>query len=110
PIAEPDAAEEPKAQEQLAGPTRLVSASGRVVDAKGQPVAGAAVYIRDWAYLRATDLHERPGPVSDIVARTVTDADGRFAFKDVRAPTLRRYEHSNPREIVVRAAGHGLAC
>src|SRR5205085_7360428 len=88
--------------------TRLVSASGRVVDAKGLPVADVPVYLRDWAYLRATDLQQRPGPLRDVVARTVTDTQGRFAFKDVRAPVLRRYEHSHPWEVAVRANGYGL--
>jgi RNA polymerase sigma factor (sigma-70 family) len=106
--AELIASEEPAPRKDETGPTRLVSASGRIVDPKGQPVAGVPVYLRDWVYLRATDLQERPGPLRDVVARTTTDAQGRFTFKDVRAPELRRYEHSHPWEVVVRAAGYGL--
>ena len=67
-----------------------LSASGRVVDQGGDPVAGARVYIREWVYRRTGTLPpeelaemERTGELPDILAETATDGEGRFRFEGV---------------------------
>jgi RNA polymerase sigma factor (sigma-70 family) len=94
-------------------PRRLLSASGQVVDSQGKPVVGAAVYLREWAHMRAIQFVDKKG-IQDILAQTTTDAQGRFAFKDV--PALRWPDGERnvgvywfPWEVLVIAPGHGLA-
>jgi len=102
---------------------RKVSASGRVVDTQGRPVANARVFIREWIINRTGLLSRaqqeethRTGQLPDILAQTKTDADGRFRFEDVNAPAFpgtdsNRYLGKTwfPWDLIVLAEGHGVA-
>ncbi|MEQ8854576.1 M56 family metallopeptidase [Gimesia sp.] len=54
--------------------------SGKVLDSAGKPVAGATVYLRQ--SMRARSGRGIPRPWQDL-ARTTTDAQGKFRFVDV---------------------------
>jgi protocatechuate 3,4-dioxygenase beta subunit len=93
-------------------PPRTLSASGKVVDGHGQAVAGATVYLREWAALRKQHPHPDQPP-SDLLATTTTDQQGLFAFRDVPLPKPYLDELTRtapfPWDIVAKATGHGLA-
>jgi RNA polymerase sigma factor (sigma-70 family) len=108
PAAAPDARAAAQAGDQPAplpdGDGRL-SVSGVVVDPEGTPLPGARVDVREWAIWR------QQAGAKDILATTVADAQGRFAFRDVPAPAfadasvMRRH----PWDVVARADGRGVA-
>jgi hypothetical protein len=90
---------------------RTLSAWGKVVDAAGRPVAGAAVYVREWSFARRSATPD--GPVmEDVMASTSTAADGTFAFRDIRLPKPYLEEVSpgtpSPWDVVATAPGHGI--
>jgi hypothetical protein len=105
------------------GQDRLrLSASGRVVDQGGDPVAGARVYIREWVYRRTGTLPpeelaemERTGELPDILAETATDGDGRFRFEGVVARPFGPEDQPHvgktyfPWDLVALADGRGVA-
>lgn len=62
---------------------RLLPVSGGVFDPKGNPVAGARVYMRETSR-GFSSVSERPPAIKDL-AEAVTDAAGRFAFSEVFA-------------------------
>jgi RNA polymerase sigma factor (sigma-70 family) len=97
-----------------------LSASGRVVDVEGRPVALAEVFIREWAVPRTaeTSMDEalkraRGEEMADILARSKTDLDGRFQFENVDAPPYRHAAVAGkgyyPWDLVAIAPGHGVA-
>jgi protocatechuate 3,4-dioxygenase beta subunit len=88
-------------------PANEVSASGKVVDAAGRPVAGAQIVLREWAYLRATQLPAGE-EVHDILARTNSDSDGRFAFHQVPSQ-LQSDGFTWPWDVIAYAPGNALA-
>src|SRR5262249_36250111 len=93
-------------------PPRTLSASGKVVDATGKPVAGATVYLREWALVRKTyQPHEQE--IKDILATTTTDEQGAFAFGKVPLPKPYLDELARtmpaPWDLLFTAKGHGLA-
>jgi hypothetical protein len=89
--------------------TIRVSASGRALDAKGRPVVGATVYLRELALIRLQPAG--PGDdYTDILGQVKTDGEGRFAFRDVAVEPMKLspsniYRH--PWNIVVVANGYG---
>jgi RNA polymerase sigma factor (sigma-70 family) len=84
---------------------RRLSASGRVLDADGNPVAGATVYLRAWAVWQRRDRK-----VEDVLAATTTDAGGRFQFHDVAPRGVQEGQlRASPWDVVAVAAGRGLA-
>src|SRR5262249_25105503 len=89
-----------------------LSASGKVVDAQGKPVAGATVYLREWAALRKQHFHGDQLP-SDILATTTTDRHGAFAFRDIALPKPYLDELARtapfPWDLIVKSSGQGLA-
>ena len=98
-----------------------LSASGRVVDAAGEPITGAKVFIREWSVRRTggmadsemRKLRRGESALNDVLADTTTDADGRFEFKDVLAPGFPSIPEANmldyPWDLVALAQEHGLA-
>jgi hypothetical protein len=121
PAAKTTTSPEPRTDASVSG-TRPVKlrAHGRVVDAAGRPVAGASVYIREWAILRTmgtsadeSDKRLRGGEIADILARTATDKDGRFRFENVVAPPFRHAPVAGkgyyPWDLVAIAPGHVVA-
>jgi len=82
------------------GKFRLLPISGQVVDAKGQPVAGTQVYLREAA--RGRTSKKMPAKSNDL-ALTTTDSGGRFRFTDVPA------EEDDLRvDLLVLAEGYAL--
>ena len=82
-----------------------LTASGKVIDAAGKPVAGASVYLREWSTLRSS---EEPYSPNDILAATQTGQRGQFTFLNVPAkPSLYR-EFTCPWDVVAVAKGYGL--
>ncbi|WP_261344941.1 carboxypeptidase regulatory-like domain-containing protein [Roseiconus nitratireducens] len=77
----------------------VIDLSGTVVAQDGRPIADAIVVLRDSSTQRISwglinnpvesdeELHLRQ--VSDVLARTISDSQGRFEFKGVTAPTYR---------------------
>jgi RNA polymerase sigma factor (sigma-70 family) len=105
----------PVAEEALTGiPGRLVQdadlapprldVAGRALDARGQPVVGATVYLREWTPWRAVN-------VNDVLAVTGTDHRGAFAFRGVmgRPPTSAWEAEQHPWQVVVVAPGRAVA-
>jgi RNA polymerase sigma factor (sigma-70 family) len=105
----------------LPAPTSL-TASGRVVDADGTPLAGANVFIREWALQRVRGMPakeierlQRGAEIQDILAQTATDEQGGFHFAGVLAPafTFSGAEELGktvfPWDIVALAPRHGVA-
>jgi RNA polymerase sigma factor (sigma-70 family) len=90
-----------------AEPARQVTLRGRVTDVEGQPVAGAAVFLREqptsvisstWHATKTRNL-----------ARTTTDAQGHFAFPGVALPALDPWRRPGVAlDVIVMAQGHGL--
>ncbi|SIO59900.1 RNA polymerase sigma factor, sigma-70 family [Singulisphaera sp. GP187] len=114
------AAETPSANKADASPVVVkLSASGKVVDSGGKPIAGATVILREWSLYRAREprskedrtFMEREGLV-DSLAETKTDDEGRFRFDDVAAPGFKKTEGVGqsvfPWDVVALAPGHGL--
>jgi protocatechuate 3,4-dioxygenase beta subunit len=93
-------------------PGRTLSCSGRVTDPDGKPVAGAAVCLREWSLVRKTFQPDRSA-VEDVLAKTTTDDQGNFAFRDVALPEPYLDEISKttpgPWDVIVRARGYGVA-
>jgi protocatechuate 3,4-dioxygenase beta subunit len=96
---------------ELVPPTRTLSASGKVVDAKGKPVVGATVYLREWVPLRKQRPYDEQPP-SDILATTRTDRHGEFAFREIPLPKpyLDEFARSSPYpwDVVVTASGYDV--
>lgn len=58
---------------------------GIVIDPKGQPVAGAEVFLR--SRFTGSPTRHRPTPPPGVdLGRTRTDRDGRFVFQDISVP------------------------
>ncbi len=91
---------------------RLLSAAGTVVDRQGKPIAGAKVYVLEWHSARWSRNPDKSvfnaANDNDILASTATDAQGRFALKDILAPGS---DHNwlCPWDLLVLAQGHALA-
>jgi RNA polymerase sigma factor (sigma-70 family) len=84
---------------------RRLSASGRVLDADGNPVAGATVYLRAWAVWQRRDR-----TAEDVLATRTTDAGGRFQFHDVAPRGVNAAQfRASPWDVVAVAPGRGLA-
>jgi protocatechuate 3,4-dioxygenase beta subunit len=102
----------PSAAAPAERPVRPISVSGQVVGPDGAPLADAQVYLREWAYLRKK-LQPRESTINDILATTTTDAEGRFAFRDVRPPKPSIFEAAGlrafPLDVIATAKGRGLA-
>jgi protocatechuate 3,4-dioxygenase beta subunit len=97
------------AQPELETKSVKLTVAGRVVDARGNPVAAARVVLRDWPDLRY-GANPRQQLASDILAETKTDIEGRFRFENVPAATIVRYSFAPaPWDLIAFANGHGLA-
>jgi hypothetical protein len=96
----------------LAASPPLLSVAGTVLDSDGKAVAGAAVYLREWAFLRKSQPAEETGD-SDILATTTTDAKGQFSFRDVSPKKPSIAEPTGPLvapwDVIAIAKGYGLA-
>ena len=103
-----------------APPALLLGATGRVLDPAGKPVSGATVLIREWSAWRTRgftpDQYEalnRGELIPDILARTQTDAGGRFRLEGVAGrpfPSILEVGRTEfPWDLVVLAEGHGVA-
>ena len=86
-----------------------VSASGSVVDEQGQPVAGASVFLRESAgrhRVRHTAnysiLHAKyKTEQHDLTfARQTTNENGQFAFENVKAPPLWRFQDADEKATI----------
>ncbi len=99
-----------------------LSASGRVVDSAGRPIAGALVLIREWSSQRANEgpwsmekqaVLMRGDPIADILGQTRSDANGQFQLAKVPAPSFKDRPDLGkswwPYDLVVLAEGHGVA-
>lgn len=88
-----------------------LSASGKVVDLHGRPIANAAVYFLEKASLRINTQTTAPD-YTDILAQTESAKNGAFEFRDVRVEPMRigpsnLYRH--PWTVVAMAKGYGVA-
>ncbi len=75
----------------------VFNVSGVVVNAAGEPVAGAVVVLRESTMMRVNVLirkgefkfgEDRWKILPDVFARMLTDDNGRFEFRNVKAPSL----------------------
>lgn len=91
-------------------PTKVqqITAAGRVVDPTGKPLAGARIVLRELSSMRySEDVYS---DVDDILAETISDADGIFHFHDVPARPFRLAQgHTSPWDIVALADGYAMA-
>jgi len=91
-------------------PTKVqqITAAGRVVDPTGKPLAGARIVLRELSSMRySEDVYS---DVDDILAETISDADGIFQFHDVPARPFRRAQgNTSPWDIVALADGYAMA-
>jgi beta-lactamase regulating signal transducer with metallopeptidase domain/protocatechuate 3,4-dioxygenase beta subunit len=100
-----NAAEQEEPEENLV----KVSASGKVVDGEGNPIAGATVYLREWVTFRISQNPYDNQP-QDVLAKLRTGTDGAFRFEDVPAePIGRPWNHEAPWDVVALADGYGMA-
>jgi len=106
----PDADKSPPAAEKPPDENAVrLAALGKVVDAQGNPIAGATVYLREWANQRYSEDPYNPD-VKDVLAQVRTGDDGAFRFDDVVAPPFKQSWGSEaPWDVVVVADGHGMA-
>ena len=126
PAVRPTVSTEAKTDATRSVPSSVkLSAHGRVVGSDGRPVAGASIFIREWAILRTTGMSPddaaklmQGGEIADILARTTTNENGRFRFQNVDAPPFPHMGGSwsavagkgyNPWDLVAIAPGHGAA-
>jgi protocatechuate 3,4-dioxygenase beta subunit len=107
---EPDTPSQSQANALREPPPALLTASGKVVDPAGRPIAGATVYLREWSTYRiSTDpYNENP---QDVLATTHTDAGGAFRFEKVAAKSFSADEwlRQNPWDLVIAGKSYGLA-
>ena len=82
----------------VAGETKQITCTGKVVDAEGRLVAGAKVSFYQMEYNQATNI-----PESKLVSEVKTGADGMFSFKVIAESDVFRYGY-----IVVEKAGLAL--
>ncbi len=92
--------------------SNIMDVSGQVIGPGGEPVAGAFVLLRESStarissepqkYIEREDRHLVR--VDDVFARTITDTDGTFRFKNVKSPAMRKGWSNEWRGDVV--AGH----
>ncbi len=83
--------------------------AGQVVTPEGVPVAGAIVLLRESSSRRLMSdesllrsFKDMPIPrIDDVLARTTTDVNGKFQFRDVKSPTIANRKLSSwPTDIV----------
>jgi RNA polymerase sigma factor (sigma-70 family) len=120
PAPPPTLAQAPVVQKPAPGPpVMILTASGRVVDQAGRPIAGATVFVREWSTWRTgwesdeqTAALMRGELIPDVLATTRTDADGRFRIEGVAAPAFPHRPEAGksafPWDVVVLAEGHGV--
>jgi beta-lactamase regulating signal transducer with metallopeptidase domain len=91
-------------------PSALLTATGKVVDTAGKPVAGASVYLREWSTSRISSDPYNQSP-QDVLATTYTDDDGAFRFEKVPAKPFPsdQWLREKPWDIVVVAKSCSLA-
>jgi protocatechuate 3,4-dioxygenase beta subunit len=82
----------------VAGETRQITCTGKVVDAEGQAIAGAKVSLYQREYNQATNI-----PESTLVSEVRTGGDGAFSFKVSAESDVFRYGY-----IVAEKAGLAL--
>ena len=92
-------------------PPVLLTALGKVLDPAGKPVAGATVYLREWSTYRVSSQpYLQDKKIDDILAKTQTDAEGKFEFKNVPAkPLSSQWLENIPWDVVVEAKPYALA-
>ena len=92
-------------------PPALLTAFGKVLDPAGKPVAGATVYLREWSTYRVSSQpYLQDKKIDDILAKTQTDAEGKFEFKNIPAkPLSSQWLENIPWDVVVEAKPYALA-
>lgn len=115
------AADSPEGKAQTPPLAAKLSAAGKVVDGGGKPVVGATVILREWSVYRVRGVPPKQTEklvrgeeeLADKLAETRTDAEGRFQFRDVPAPSFPTIPEAGrsvfPWDVVALAPGHGLA-
>jgi len=87
----------------------MISVHGTVLDAAGNPVAGATVYVCEWATYQISEDPYNRDP-QDVLARMQTGDDGAFRFENVPAQRFRRSRPPEaPWDVIVIAEGYGMA-
>ncbi|MCX7424273.1 MAG: carboxypeptidase regulatory-like domain-containing protein, partial [Planctomycetia bacterium] len=98
-----------KPSEPSEPPPATLTASGKVVDPAGKPVAGATVYLREWSTYRISQDAFKLD-TNDVLATTETDAAGGFRFENVAARPLNdQWLGEIPWDVVVVAKSYAMA-
>jgi RNA polymerase sigma factor (sigma-70 family) len=103
------AGQEDQASKRAPGPARLEEkkefvVAGRVLDPAGIPVPGAEVAVVLWEVLWFSSWEREAFERTERVARTVSDADGRFRLNV--PPALPATRHAV--RVLARAPGHAI--
>ncbi|MEE8450488.1 MAG: hypothetical protein V3R99_01200, partial [Thermoguttaceae bacterium] len=108
PVDAPEDADPTTDKEPTAESGMKLTALGKVIDAEGNPVTSATVYLRKWDFIRVSDDPYNQNP-QDVLATTKTDAEGTFRFENVTAPPSEQHWNERaPWGVVVMAEGYGM--
>jgi RNA polymerase sigma factor (sigma-70 family) len=102
------AKEQPPRAGQVPAPAeekKEIAITGRVLDAAGKPVAGAEVAVAIREVLSFSTWERDVIDRTEVMARTTSDADGRYRLTARQLPPVTR----RGVRVLARAPGHGIA-
>jgi RNA polymerase sigma factor (sigma-70 family) len=85
-------------------PGQEIAVTGRVLDPAGKPVRSAEVAVVHWQLLRFSSREREAVVGTRLIARTTSDADGRFRLTVPQPPPATHRQMC----VLARAPGHGI--